>query len=58
MNTEAVTHFRHESKPIDEFGVRVAFLLANTASNDVGLAGKPESGGLPRMIPQRLFRDT
>jgi hypothetical protein len=55
VDAEAVTHFRHQSEPINEFREDVAFFLANTVGDDVSLAGKPAGVGLPRMIPQRLF---
>ncbi len=55
MNAEVVADRRHEAQPVNEFGVAVSLFLANTVSDDVGLAGKPDSGGLARSLPQRSF---
>jgi hypothetical protein len=51
MKVEELTHRRHEAEAVDEFSEGVAFLLANTVGDDVGLAGKPARGGPPRSIP-------
>jgi hypothetical protein len=55
MNSEQFADIRHETKPIDKFGEGVTFFFANTVGDDMRLAGKPESGGLPRVVPQSLF---
>jgi hypothetical protein len=55
MNAEPVTYLRHETQPINEFGVAVALFFANTVGDDVSLAGKPARVGLARSLPQRLF---
>jgi hypothetical protein len=55
VDTDAIAHLRHQPEPIDKFREGVSFFLANTVCDDVSLAGKPESGGLPRVVSQSLF---
>jgi len=51
VEAEAITDLWHEAQPIDDFGEGVSFFLTDTLNDDVSLAGKPGSGGLPRSIP-------
>jgi hypothetical protein len=55
VKTEPATDLRYETQSTNEFIVAVALFLASTVCDDVSLAGKPDSVGLARSLPQRLF---